>query len=229
MQVFAKAGLGFHSNDVRAAVAQDGKEVLPYMLGSDLGVVWTPFPGFIFIPTLWYSYLQNEYVWNGDSYGTSSVGATRRSGLDLSFRYQPLHWLYFDSDVNFAKPRLVGEERGNDYVDLAPTLTSTGGISVTLNNGFSANLRYRYMHDRPANQDNSIVAAGYFVNDLVLAYQKKAFGFNVQIQNLFNVRWNEAMFAETTRLKNEPSAGIDQLTFTPGTPFYLKAGVIFRF
>ncbi len=229
IQVFAKAGLGFHSNDVRAAVAQEGREILPYMLGSDLGAIWTPFPGFIFIPTLWYSYLQNEFVWNGDSYGTSSVGATRRTGLDLSVRYQPLHWLYFDSDVNFAKPRLVGEERGNNYVDLAPTLTSTGGISVTLNSGFSANLRYRYMHDRPANQDNSIVAEAYFVNDLVLGYQKKTFGLNIQIQNLFNVRWNEAMFAETTRLKSEPMAGFDQLTFTPGTPFFLKAGVVFKF
>lgn len=229
MQVFVKSGIGFHSNDVRAAVAYDGKDVLPYMLGSDLGMVWTPAPGLIVMPTLWYSYLQNEFVWNGDSYGTSSVGATRRTGLDLSFRYQPLYWLYFDSDINMAKPRLVGEENGNNYVDLAPTLTSTGGVSMTLNNGFSANLRYRYMKDRPANQDNSIVASGYFVNDLVLAYQKKAVVFNVQIQNLFNTRWNEAMFAETTRLKGEPVGGYDQLTFTPGTPFYLKAGITFKF
>lgn len=85
------------------------------------------------------------------------------------------------------------------------------------------------MHDRPANQDNSIVAEAYFVNDLVLGYQKKTFGLNIQIQNLFNVRWNEAMFAETTRLKSEPMAGFDQLTFTPGTPFFLKAGVVFKF
>lgn len=85
------------------------------------------------------------------------------------------------------------------------------------------------MHNRPATQNNSIVAKGYFVNDLVLSYQKKAVIFSVQIQNLFNTSWNEAMFAETTRLKGEAAGGYEQLTFTPGTPFYLKAGIGFRF
>ncbi|PSL33832.1 TonB-dependent receptor [Dyadobacter jiangsuensis] len=229
MQVFIKSGLGFHSNDVRAVVAQNGKEILPYSVGADLGTIWTPAPGFIFIPTLWYSFLQNEYIWNGDSYGTSAIGSTRRLGVDLTFRYQPFHWLYLDSDVNLARPRLTGEERGNDYVDLAPTMTSTGGIAFTFNNGFTANLRYRYMHDRPATQDKSIIANGYFVNDLIMSYQKKAMVLSFQIQNLFDTKWNEAMFAATTRLKGEPAGGYDQLTFTPGTPFFLKAGVAFRF
>lgn len=229
MQLFVKSGLGFHSNDVRAVVAQNGKEILPWSVGADLGTIWQLAPGFIFIPTLWYSFLQNEYIWNGDSYGTSAIGSTRRVGVDLTFRYQPLHWLYLDSDVNLARPRLTGEERGNDYVDLAPTMTSTGGIAFTFNNGFTANLRYRYMHDRPATQDKSIIASGYFVNDLIMSYQKKAMVLSFQIQNLFDTKWNEAMFAATTRLRGEPAGGYDQLTFTPGTPFFWKAGVAFKF
>ncbi len=229
IQLFVKTGTGFHSNDARAVVAQNGKEILPHTIGADAGLVFTPMPGIVFIPTIWHTYLQNEYVWNGDSYGTSDVGSTKRTGLDLMLRYQPYQWLYFDSDLNLAKPRLVGEKEGNDFVDLAPTFTSTGGVAVTLSNGLSTNLRYRYMHDRPANQDNTIVASGYFVSDLVFSYQRKCLAFNVQIQNLFNTHWNEAMFAETTRLKGEPANGYDQLTFTPGTPFFLKAGVSVKF
>lgn len=229
LQLFVKTGMGFHSNDVRAAVAENGKNVLPYTIGSDIGGVWAIGSNFIVIPTLWYSFLQNEFVWNGDSYGTSSVGSTKRTGIDLSFRYQPLPWLYIDSDVNLAKPRVVNAEKGNDYVDLAPTFTSTGGVAVTLNHRFSANLRYRYMGNRPANENKSIIANGYFVTDLMLAYRVKFLTFNAQVQNLLNTNWNEAMFAETTRLKGERPEGYDQLTFTPGTPFFLKAGITIRF
>lgn len=229
LQIFLKSGMGFHSNDVRAVLMRNGQEILPYTIGTDLGAILNLSSHFVLIPTLWYTYLQHEYVWNGDSYGTSDVGNTRRVGLDLTIRYQPYRWLYFDSDINLAKPRLLGEAEGNNFVDLAPTGTSTGGIAVKLNNGFSGNFRYRYMHSRPANQDNSIVAKGYFVNDLVLSYQRKVLVFSVQIQNLFNTNWNEAMFAETTRLKGERAGGFDQLTLTPGTPFYLKAGIAFKF
>ncbi|MBB6501057.1 TonB-dependent receptor [Pedobacter cryoconitis] len=228
-QLYLKTGFGFHSNDMRDVILQKGVNTLPWSAGTDLGILLKPVKDLVIQPILWYTYLSNEYVWNGDSYGTSAVGPTRRYGFDLALRYQPLHWLYLDADGNYADPRLVGKPVGNNYVELAPTFTSTGGIGVQLKNGLSANLRYRYMHNRPATQDNSIVANGYFVNDLLLGYEKKSWAFNIQVQNLFDVNWNEAMFAETTRLHGEPSAGVEQLTFTPGTPFYIKAGVTVKF
>ncbi|MNS84672.1 TonB dependent receptor [compost metagenome] len=91
------------------------------------------------------------------------------------------------------------------------------------------NLRYRYMHDRPATDDARIIAPGYFVNDLTVSYQSGKWTVLLQIQNLFNVKWNEAMFAETTRLKGENGAGQEGLTFTPGTPFCFKTGICYRF
>lgn len=228
-QLYVKTGLGFHSNDIRDVILQKGVNTLPWSVGTDLGAMLKPAKNLVIQPILWYTYLSNEYVWNGDSYGTSDVGKTRRYGVDLTVNYQPVSWLYLDADANYADPKLVGEPAGNNYLELAPTFTSTGGVGVQLKNGFTANLRYRYMHNRPATQDNSIVAQGYFVNDLLLGYDRKLWAFNIQIQNLFNVNWNEAMFAETTRLHGEPVGGIEQLTFTPGTPFYIKAGVTLKF
>ncbi|WP_345146721.1 TonB-dependent receptor [Flavobacterium ginsengiterrae] len=228
VSIYVKSGLGFHSNDVRDVVLQHGENILPLSAGTDLGTILKPIKGLIVNPILWYTYLSNEYVWNGDEYGISDVGKTKRIGADLTLRYQPLPYLYLDTEFNWANPRLIGEPKGNNYVELAPTFTSTGGIGIQTTNGFSCNLRYRYMHDRPANQDNSIVAQGYFVNDLVMGYQIKKWSVNMQIQNLFNVKWNEAMFAQTTRLQGEPSAGIEELTFTPGTPMYIKAGITYK-
>lgn len=228
VQWFLKTGMGFHSNDMRVVIQQQGKEVLPFSAGADLGVVLKPAQNLLIQPALWYLYLQQEFVYVGDEAVVEPSGKTRRLGADLSVRYQPLQWLYLDADVNYAHARAIGAPKGEDRIPLAPVLTSTGGIAVKLPGGFGANIRYRYMQDRPANEDNSIQAKGYFVNDLVLSYARPHWEFTVQAQNLFNVNWNEAQFETETQLQHE-SAPVSELHFTPGTPFYLKAGVAVRF
>ena len=42
------------------------------------------------------------------------------------------------------------------------------------------------------------------------------------MENVFNVKWNEAQFATESRLKNEINP-VTELHFTPGTPFFIKA------
>ncbi|MBC9912033.1 TonB-dependent receptor [Chitinophaga varians] len=227
-QWYLKTGMGFHSNDMRVVMQQHGKDILPFSAGADLGVVLKPVPNLLIQPALWYLYLQQEFVYVGDEAVVEPSGKTRRLGVDVSVRYQPVKWLYLDADVNYAHAREIGQPKGANYIPLAPVLTSTGGIGVNLPIGFSANLRYRYMKDRPANEANSLVAQGYFVNDLMLAYTHRQFQFTVQAQNLFNVNWNEAQFETETRLQHETESVTD-MCFTPGTPFYLKAGVAIRF
>ena len=95
--------------------------------------------------------------------------------------------------------------------------------------GFSASLRYRYISDRPANEDNSIVALGYFLVDGVVTYNIPHFEFGLRVDNIFNTNWNEAQFETLTRLKGEPAQGIDQLCFTPGAPRIVRLSVTFFF
>ncbi|WP_413997995.1 TonB-dependent receptor [Flavobacterium sp. W1B] len=228
LQWYLKSGMGFHSNDVRVVVQQQGKEILPYSIGSDLGVIIRPTKNMIIQPALWYIFLQQEFVYVGDEAVVEPSGKTRRLGADLSLRYQPFSWLYIDSDINYAHARAIEQPRGEDYIPLVPALTSTGGVAIKTPSGFSANLRYRYMDSKPATEDNSVTARGYFVNDLVLAYGKKSWEVNLLVQNLFNTKWNEAQFETETRLKNE-SNPVSDLCFTPGTPFAVKAGLSYKF
>ena len=228
VQWYVKSGFGFHSNDVRVVVAQDGKDILPYSFGTDLGVILRPMENMIIQPALWHMYLQQEFVYVGDEAVVEPSGKTRRLGVDLSLRYQPLPWLYIDGDINYAHARAIEEPKGEDYIPLVPALTSTGGVAVKLPSGFSANLRYRYMDSKPAIEDNSIQAKGYFVNDLVVAYGKKSWEVNVQVQNVFDTKWNEAQFETETRLRNETSS-VSELCFTPGTPLAVKVGLSYKF
>ena len=79
----------------------------------------------------------------------------------------------------------------------------------------------RHLGDRPANEDNTIIAQGYTVTDLSIGYQWNQMRLGCHIQNLFNVAWNETQFATESRLRTEPQP-IEEIHFTPGTPFFIK-------
>ncbi|RMZ59578.1 TonB-dependent receptor [Chryseobacterium nematophagum] len=225
---FLKTGMGFHSNDLRVVVPHKNENTLPYSMGGDLGVRLHPFKSLIITPTVWYMYLQQEFVYVGDDAVIEPSGKSSRFGADLGIRFQPLENLYLNADINYSHARFIQEEKGQDYIPLAPVVTSTGSINWDFLNGFSIGMQYRYLGARPAVEDNSIRTQSYFVNDLMLSYARKRWGANIQVNNLFNVQWNEAQFATETQLKGEAEP-ITDLTYTPGNPFGLKVGVYYKF
>ena len=228
LQFFVKSGMGFHSNDTRVVVQNIGKQILPTAIGTDIGTIWKPFPRLIVNSALWYLYLEQEFVYVGDAGIIEPSGKSKRMGAELGLRYQLNDWLYLDTDANYTYARSIEEPKGQNYIPLAPDFTSTGGLSFQKLNGFSGGIRYRYLKSRPANEDNSIVAKGYFVSDFNINYKVKNISFGIVIDNLFNTKWNETQFATESRLQNE-SASVEEIHFTPGTPFYAKGKITYTF
>lgn len=228
LQVYLNTGKGFHSNDARVVVPQNGREILPAAYGSDLGVVYKPFPKVLINAAAWYLWLAQEFVYVGDEGVVEAGGRTQRKGIDVSVRYQLTKSLYADLDLNTARPRALGTESGQSYLPLAPRFTSVGGLSLQTKSGFSGSVRYRYIADRPANEDNSLVAKGYFVNDLQATYTKRHYTLGLSVQNLFDVRWKETQFATESRLRGE-AAPVTEIHFTPGTPFFARLSLMYSF
>jgi outer membrane receptor protein involved in Fe transport len=228
LNLYAKAGLGFHSNDTRVVVAQEGHEILPRALGVDVGANFKITDKLLLNTALWVLDLEQEFVYVGDEGVVEPSGETIRRGIDLSVRYQALPWLFVDADVNWTDPKAKHTLEGEDYIPLAPTFTTIGGLSVQLDNGLHAALRYRYLGDRAANEDNSVVAHGYFLLDAVVKYVRKPLEVSIAAENLLNKDWKEAQFDTQSRLGHEPDP-VSEIHFTPGIPFFLKAGVSFFF
>jgi hypothetical protein len=227
IQLYASGGYGFHSNDARVSVYKTTQSSLPRAKSIDLGTN-TKIGNKLFVNmALWYIYLESEYAYVGDDGLLEPSSSTRRIGIDMSFRYQIAKWLFADMDLNLAKPRYIDFPKKQNYVPLAPPITSTGGLSIKQNK-WSASLRYRYLGHRPAVEDNSIIAKGYFIMDAVFNYQCKKFLLGLSAENIFNQKWKEAQFATESQLKNETTP-VTEIHFTPGTPFYLKASVIVSF
>ena len=227
LQYYLKMGKGFHSNDTRVVVAQSGESILPAAYSVDLGLVWKPLPRLFVNAALWSLYLEQEFVYVGDEGVVEPSGKTRRQGIDIGLRYQITEGVFFNGDANYTLARSLEDEKGQNYIPLAPDFTTTGGLSFQ-RGSWTGSYKFRYLKSRPANKDNSIVAKGYCINDANVNYQWKNLNMGITVENLFNSSWNETQFATESRLKNETQS-IEEIHFTPGTPFFLKGMGTVRF
>ncbi|MBL0358772.1 MAG: TonB-dependent receptor [Chitinophagaceae bacterium] len=228
VQLYARYGKGFHSNDTRVVTANNGKEILPAAYGTDIGMIAKPTDHLFINVAAWLLHLNQEFVYVGDEGITVPGGKTTRAGIDIIARYQFSKKIFANINFNITKARAVGEAKGADYIPLAPLMTSTGGLFYKNAIGLNGSITYRYIKNRPANEDNSIVAKGYFLAEASLNYTMPEYEIGLAVENIFNVKWNEAQFATESRLKDE-AIPVDELHYTPGTPFFarLKLAVFF--
>ena len=228
VQLYSYFGKGFHSNDTRVAVLENGKKVLPPALGTDFGGIFKIGKKLILQSAVWYLWLDQEFVYVGDEAVVEEGGKTERMGIDITARYEIYKNWFADFNLSLAKPRSLGVPSGENLIPLAPKLVSTGGLTYRKETGFNGSLRYRLMGDRPANEDNSVVAKGYFVWDGTVNYTSKNWELGVSVQNIFNVKWKETQFDTESRLYNETSP-VSEIHFTPGTPFFSKLSFTYFF
>jgi len=220
-QLFVKSGIGFHSNDARVVVVEKAENTLPAALGYEAGTSFTMGNALI-NASLWGLNLESEFVYVGDEAVIEPSGKTSRLGVDFTGRYQFADWLWADLDLNYTKGKFTDEPEEADRIPLAPVFTSAGGLSFRLKNGFSGRLGYRFLDDRPANEDNSIIAEGYFIMDAVISFTTGRYQLGLSIENLLdNKNWKEAQFDTESRLQFETDP-VSELHYTPGTPFNAK-------
>jgi len=52
-------------------------------------------------------------------------------------------------------------------------------------------------------------------------YTRKKYEIGLSVENLMNVTWNESQFEYVSRLKYETQP-VDEVSYTPGVPFFAK-------
>jgi hypothetical protein len=203
-------------------------KTLPRAIGSELGTRLILGKGILVSIACWYLHMEEELVFVGDEGTTEISGETQRLGVDFEMRLQLASWIWADLDFNFADGRYLNEPNDANYIPLAPRFTSIGGVNFLHPKGIDGSVRFRYIGDRPANEDNSVVAEGHFLSRIILGYRFNRFRIFGQVENIFNVKWNEAQFDTESRLYYETSP-VSELHFTPGNPFNIQAGISYEF
>jgi len=105
VQLYSYFGKGFHSNDTRVAVVENGKKVLPPALGADFGGVFKIGKKLILQSAVWYLWLDQEFVYVGDEAVVEEGGKTERMGIDITARYEIYQNWFADFNLSLAKPR----------------------------------------------------------------------------------------------------------------------------
>ncbi|MGH7897014.1 MAG: TonB-dependent receptor domain-containing protein [Candidatus Binatia bacterium] len=250
--VFLNFGSGFHSNDARNAVlARDDDEFSPLVraIGWEVGSRTKGLGGLELAASFWFLDLDSELVFSGDA-GNQETGAggsvepsgrTRRYGLDFEARYRITDWLFSDFDLSYARARF----RNGDAIALAPWLLINGGLTAEFR-GLSVALRSRFLADRPAAEDRSLVAEGYEIFDLIAKYRWRSVEASLALSNFTDTKWQEATFGETSCVLGEvgvakgcaarpgkqtahPEDPANDIHFTPGNPFGIRGGLAIFF
>lgn len=228
VQFYLKSGVGFHSNDTRT-ILQTIEQKLPKSYGADIGTIWKPVEGLLFNAALWTLHSDQEFVYVGDEGIVEPNGKSARYGVDLGIRSQINEHVFLFADATYSHARSLEAEEDMNHIPLAPGFTLSGGLQLSKMKNFSGGLTYRYLGNRPANEDFSITADGYFVTDMSLNYAvNNNISLTFGIENMFNIKWKEAQFVTNSRLRGEERS-VEEIHFTPGTPFSVKTGLRYVF
>jgi TonB family protein len=203
-------GNGFHSNDVRGVFTPVPVTPLTRAIGEEIGARTRLLDRIDFAATGWLLDLDNETVWNGDDGTTAVAGATRRYGAELEGRYEIFPWLTVDGAVTFTHSAFTANHGNGNSLALAPKQTWSGGLSArhSLGPGTArAGLRFYGIGDRPASDDNVIVASGFTQLDLHAGYRMRRWDVALDIENLLDGDYRSAQFDTVTRLRTDPAVG----------------------
>ena len=115
--IYANAGMGFHSNDARGVVITqdpvtglpaDSVDPLVRTYGFELGTRTEAFPGIVSTLALFYLHSDSELLYVGDA-GTSEAGpATARYGIEWSTYWTPTEWLMIDNELTLSEGKAAG-------------------------------------------------------------------------------------------------------------------------
>ncbi len=235
-EFYVNAGTGFHSNDARSATASENETPLVRARGTEVGVRTVRVKHLQSTLTLWTLSLDSELVFAGDAGTTEASRPSRRTGVEWTNYYRPLHWLTFDADVAWSRARFTDAApapatatAGTYIPGSVETVTSLGATVDPLHRVFGS-LRLRYFGPRPLIDNNSVRSQATSLLNGQLGYELH---HNVRlvadIFNLLNSRASDIDYYYVSRLPDEPLEGVADIHTHPTLPRTARVGLSLQF
>lgn len=181
LELYANWGNGFHSNDVRGAVALAGKvPILVRGKGRELGARLEA-GGFSLTATAWALDVASELRFVGDSNAVEPAGASRRRGYELVGFWRPAPWIAIDASYTTSHARYAD----GSFIPNAFENAAAGGLSVVWKDWEGA-LRVRHLGPSPLVEDNSVRDRGSTIVNLRAARRFGRLEFYGDVLNVMN-------------------------------------------
>ncbi len=238
-ELYASAGGGFHSNDGRGATLRrdpvngdpaDAVDPLVRARGAEVGVRTLAVPRLHTTVALWSLWLDSELVFIGDAGTTGASRPSRRVGVEWDADYRAASWLALDASVAYSRARFSQGSVGDDRIPGAIEGVSSAGMTVTPGRRWSGNLRYRFFGPRPLNEDDSVRSRASHLLSAETGYQvSRVWRLKADLLNLLDSKSSDIDYLYTSRLRGEPSGGVEDIHFHPVEPFTVRLALVASF
>lgn len=237
-EIYISAGRGFHSNDGRAGLVDNGDgtssfqrpPLLVKSTGAEVGVRTGIVPHLTAAITAFQIDFDSELTYNADAGQTEAGRPSRRRGMEFTGQYRPWPWLEVNANIALSHARYRDGDPGNRYIEDAASFIGSAGILIDNLGPWFGSMVYRNLGAHPLVDDNSVRSRGYREVNANLGYK---FTPDLQVQldvyNLTNARYDAADYYYTTRLPGEPAEGIEGVQLHPLEPRSARLTVTARF
>ena len=221
--IFLNYGEGFFSNTT-LQMANDPKSRIPKVRGGELANrlnFWNQ--RVTTSGAAWYAEKEEDLVFDPQTGIASVKEKTIRKGLDGELRISPTRWLYILTDASYVDARfsVTGHKIPN-----GPIFLMTNGLGINHPIGLRGMILGRYMGKRELDQND--FAPPFYVVDMVVGFDTENWGVELAVDNLFNTKWEDAVFSYETRPEqNGPT--YNGIHWTPGSPLFARFSVTAKF
>ena len=234
-EFYFSAGRGFHSDDVRGVFGTVPLEGVPGSAGTtpllaptqgmEFGVRNELLPDLSTQLALFQQDFNSELAYDADAGQDTASAPSRRRGVELSSQYRPRPWIEFNTDLAFSRARYRGDLAAFDldgpWIANAPTFIGSFGVLLNNLGPWFGGLQWRRLGPYPISDGNRFPEdSGYSEFNLDMGYKfNSRLKLQLSLYNLFNTHANSSAYYYTSRVQNEPLAGVDGIQVHPLEPF----------
>jgi hypothetical protein len=238
-EVFANAGMGFHSNDARGAAVTvdpstgepaDAVTPLVRARGAELGVRTVSVRGLQSTVSLWYLGLDSELLFVGDAGTTEPGRGSRRFGIEWANYWRLGSWLTADADVSLSRARFVDRDPAGRYIPGALDRVVSSGVTIQPRSSLLTSVRVRHFGPRPLIEDASVRSRSTTLWNAEVGYRLSGSTRVVmEMFNIFDAKVSDIDYFYASRLPGEPADGVADVHTHPTLPRSARVAVQFTF
>jgi outer membrane receptor protein involved in Fe transport len=238
-EIYANAGLGFHSNDARGATitvdpatGEPAPRVTPLARarGAEIGIRSVRVPHLQTSLAAWTLSLDSELVFIGDAGSTEAGRPSRRYGLEWANYYSPARWLTLDLDLSLSKARFTDDDPAGRVIPGAVSTVIQAGVAIDDVKGVYGSVRWRYFGPRALVEDDAVRSRATSLVNAEAGYKlAPSLRVAVDVFNLLDARHSDVDYFYRSRLPGEPAEGVDDLHFHPALPRTARVSLIVGF
>jgi len=238
-ELYANAGMGFHSNDARGGVitidpstgeAVDRVTPLVRAKGAEFGLRTVRLRGLQSTVSVWYLGIDSELVFVGDAGTTEAGRPSRRIGVEWTNYWRLRPWLSADADVSFSRAEFADDDPAGDRIPGALARVISGGLNIEPRQPIFGGLRVRHFGPRPLIEDASVNSASTTLWNGEAGYRlSNRARLVLEVFNLFDAKVSDIDYFYTSRLQGEPLDGVDDVHTHPALPRSVRVGLRLSF